>query len=115
MTESTTLKLIQKLIKAYAEAHKEKNWKNVQLGMSAGWKDMKKLKDSDLEVAVGKKTSELEKLSMKQKVQSMAIWSRLVSGNANKKHSGCSSEDVDMEQATVIPVISAPAENQSQL
>ena len=35
MTESTALKLIQKLIKAYAEAHKEKNWKNVQLGMSA--------------------------------------------------------------------------------
>ena len=65
MTESTTLKLIQKLIKAYAEAHKEKNWKNVQLGMSAGWKDVKKLKDWDLEVAVGKKTSELEKLSMK--------------------------------------------------
>ena len=45
----------------------------------------------------------------------MAIWSRLVSGKANKKHSGCSSEDVDVEQATVIPVISAPAENQSQL
>ena len=45
----------------------------------------------------------------------MAIWSRLVSGNANKKFSGCSSEDVDVEQATVIPVISAPAENQSQL
>ena len=45
MAESTRLKLFQKLIKAYTKAHKEKNEKDVQLEVSAEWKEMKKLKD----------------------------------------------------------------------
>ena len=58
----------------------------MQLEVSAEWKEMKKLKDLDLEVAVDKKISELKKLSTKKKVQSMAIWSKFDSGNdANKK------------------------------
>ena len=72
---------------------------------------MKKLKDSDLEVAVHKKFSKLKKPSTKKKVQSMAISSKFVSGNANKKHS----QDADVEEAAVIPVIPVPAENSSQL
>ena len=44
----------------------------------------------------------------------MAIWNKFVSGNANKKHSGGSSHDVDVEEAAVIPFISPPAENSSQ-
>ena len=87
MAESARLKAFQKLIKAYTVAYKEKNGKDVQLEVSAEWKKMKKLKDSDLEVAVDKKISELKKLSMKKKVQSMAIWSKFVSKNVNKK--GC--------------------------
>ena len=75
---------------------------------------MKKLKDSDLEVTVDKKISELKNLSMKKKVQSMAIWSKFVRGNPNNKHSGVSSEDVDEEEAAAIPVITASAENSSQ-
>ena len=55
MAESARLKLFQKLIKAYTEAHKEKNGKAVQLNVSAEWKKMKKFKDSDLEVTVDKK------------------------------------------------------------
>ena len=86
----------------------------MQLEVSAEWEEMKKLKDSDLEVAVNKKISELKKLSTKKKAQSMAIGSKFVSGKANKKHSGCSSQDVDVEEAAVIPVIPAPAENSSQ-
>ena len=76
---------------------------------------MKQLKDSNLEVAVDKKISELKKLSRKKKIQNMAIWSKFVSGNANKKHSSVSSQDVDVEEAAVIPVIPVPAENSSQL
>lgn len=71
---------------------------------------MKKLKDLDLEVAVDKKISELKKLSTK-KVQSMTVCSKFVSENANKKHSGSSSQDADVEEAAVI---SAPAENSPQ-
>ena len=58
----------------------------------------------DLLGAVNKKISELKMLSTK-KVQSMAIWSKFVSGNANKKHSGGSSQDVDVEESAVIPII----------
>ena len=114
MAESARLKLFQKLIKAYTEAHKEKNGKAVQLNVSAEWKKMKKFKDSDLEVTVDKKISELKNLSMNKKVQSMAIWSKFVRGNPNNKHSGVSSEDVDEEEAAAIPVITASAENSSQ-
>ena len=74
----------------------------MQLEESAEWKIEKKLKDSDLEVAVNKKISELKKLSTKKKVQSMAIWRKFVSENANKKHSDGSSQDVDVQEATVI-------------
>ena len=35
----------------------------------------------------------------------MVIWSKFVSGNANKKHSGGSSQNVDVEEAAVIPII----------
>ena len=45
--ESTRLKLFQKLNKVYTEAQKEKNGKDAQLEVSAEWKKMKKLKDSD--------------------------------------------------------------------
>ena len=114
MAESTRLKLFQKLIKAYTKAHKEKNEKDVQLEVSAEWKETKKLKDQDLEVAVVKKISKLKKLSTKKKVHSMAILRKILSGNANKKHSGGSSQDVDVEEAAVIPAIAAPSENSSQ-
>ena len=83
----------------------------MQLEESAEWKIEKKLKDSDLEVAVNKKISELKKLSTKKKVQSMAIWRKFVSENANKKHSDGSSQDVDVQEATVIL---GPTENSSQ-
>ena len=62
MAESTRLKL------SYTEAHKEKNGKDVQLEVSAEWNEMKKLKDSDSEVAIDKKISELKKFSTKKKV-----------------------------------------------
>ena len=114
MAESARLKLFQKLVKAYTETHKKKNGKDVQLEVSAEWKEMKKLKDLDLEVAVDKKISELIKLSTKKKVPSMVIWSKFVSGNANKKHSGGGSQNMDVEETAVIIVISAPAENSSQ-
>ena len=45
----------------------------MQLKVSAEWKEMKKLKDWDLEVDVNKKMLELKKFSAKKKVQSMAI------------------------------------------
>ena len=73
-----------------------------------------KLKDSNLEVTVDKKILKLKRLSTKKKVQSMAIRSKLVGGNSNKKHSGGSSQDVDVEESGTIPVISVPAENSSQ-
>ena len=38
----------------------------------------------------------------------MTIWSKFVCGKANKKHSGGNSQDVDVEEVTVIPVIPAP-------
>ena len=80
--------------------------------MSAEWKERKKLKDSDLEVAFDAKISELRKLNVKKKVQSMAIWSKFFSGIANKKHSdGGSSQDMHEEEADII---SAPADNVSQ-
>ena len=41
MAESTRLKLFQKLIEAYTELHKEKKKKDVQLEVSAEWKEMK--------------------------------------------------------------------------
>lgn len=85
----------------------------MQLKVSTKWKEMKKLKDLDLEAAVDKKISELKKLSTK-KVQSMTVCSKFVSENANKKHSGSSSQDADVEEAAVITVISAPAENSPQ-
>ena len=47
IAESTRLKLFQKLNKVYTEAQKEKNGKDAQLEVSAEWKKMKKLKDSD--------------------------------------------------------------------
>ena len=82
--------------------------------VSAELKEIKTLKYSDLEVTVHKKIPELKKHSTKKEVQSMAIWSKFVSGNANKKHSGGSSQGVDVEEAAVIPFISPPAENSSQ-
>ena len=45
----------------------------------------------------------------------MGTWTKYVSGNANEKHSGGTSQDVDLEEAVAIPVISTPAENSSQL
>ena len=45
----------------------------------------------------------------------MAIWSKFVKGNANKKHSSGSSQDGDVEEAAAIHVIPPPAENSSQL
>ena len=78
MAGSIILKLFQKLIKAYTEVHKEKNGKDVQLEVSAEWKEMKKLKDSDLEVADDKNI-------LKKKVQSMEIWSKFVGGNVKKQ------------------------------
>ena len=66
--ESTRLKLFQKLIETYTEAHKDKNGNDLQLEVSTDWKEVKKLKDSDLEVAVNNKISELKKLSTNKKV-----------------------------------------------
>ena len=106
MAESTRLKLFQKLIKAYTEAHEEKSGKDVQLEVSAEWKEMT-LKDSNLEVAVEKKISELKQLSTKKNVRSMAMWSKFISGNAKKQHD----QDVDEGEAAVIPAIPAPADN----
>ena len=37
MSESTILKLFQKLIKAYTKIHKEKSGKDVQLEVSGEW------------------------------------------------------------------------------
>ena len=87
--------------------------KDAQLEVSGELKEIKKLKESDLEVTVDKKLLEFKKSRTKE-VQSMAVWIKSVSGNANKKHSGGSSQDMDVEEAAVIPVISAPAENSSQ-
>ena len=66
--ESTRLKLFQKLIETYTEAHEDKNGKDLQLEASTDWKEVKKLKDSDLEVVVNNKISELKKLRMNKKV-----------------------------------------------
>ena len=44
----------------------------------------------------------------------MTISRKILSGNANKKHSSGSSQDVDVEEAAVISVIAAPSENSSQ-
>ena len=44
----------------------------------------------------------------------MGTWTKCVSGNTNEKHSGGNSQDVDLEEAAVIPVISTPVENLSQ-
>ena len=62
------------------------------------WKEMKKIKDLDLEIAVDKRISELKNLSTKEKSRrSMAIWSKFISGNVNEKRSsGGSSQDVDV-------------------
>ena len=114
MAKSARLKLFQKLIKGYTEAHKEKNGKAVQLNVSAEWKKMKKFKGSDLEVTVDKKISELKNLSMNKKVQSMAIWSKFVRGNPNNKHSGVSSEEWMRKRLLLFHVITASAENSSQ-
>ena len=62
------IKLFQKLIETYTEAHKDKNGNDLQLEVSTDWKEVKKLKDSDLEVAVNNKISELKKLSTNKKV-----------------------------------------------
>ena len=40
----------------------------------------------------------------------MTIWSKFACGKANKKHSGGNSQDVDVEEVTVIPVIPAPVD-----
>ena len=48
---------------------------------------------------------------MKKKVQNIAIQRIFVSGNANKKHSCDSSQDVDVQEAAVITVILSPVEN----
>ena len=113
MAKITRLKLFQKPIKAYTDAYKEKSRKDEQFKVSAEQKEMKKLKDSDLEVAVNKKIPELKQLST-NKVQRMAIWSKLVCVNENKKHSGGSSRDVDVEEVSVIPVIPAAVKDSSQ-
>ena len=54
MAVSRRLKLFQKLIEAYTDAYKEKNGRDVQLEVSVEWKEMKKMKDLDLEIAVDK-------------------------------------------------------------
>ena len=74
--ESTWLKLFQKLIEAYTDACKEKKGEDVQLEVSGKWKKLEKIKDFDLENAVDKRISKLEKLSTKRKVRTMAIWSK---------------------------------------
>ena len=62
------------------------------------WKEMKKIKDLNLKIAVDKRISELKNLSTKEKSRrSMAIWSKFISGNVNEKRSsGGSSQDVDV-------------------
>ena len=92
MAENTKLKRFQKLIKAYMLRHIKR-----KTGKMDSWKflkELKKLKDWNLDVTVDEKISKLKKPSTKKEVQSMAIWSKFISGNANKKHSGGSSQDV---------------------
>ena len=74
--ESTRLKLFQKLIEAYTDACKEKKGEDMQLEVSGKWKKLEKIKDFDLEIAVDKRISKLEKLSTKRKVRTMAIWTK---------------------------------------
>ena len=101
MAESTRLKLFQKLIEVHIDAYKEKIRKDVKLEMSREWKEMKKRKDLDLEIALDKRISEPKKLSTKKKLRSMAIWSKFVSGNVNEKHSGGgNSQDVDVDRVS---------------
>lgn len=76
MTQSKRLKLFQKLIEAYTDACKEKKGEDMQLEVSGKWKKLEKIKDFDLEIAVDKRISKLEKLSTKRKVRTMAIWSK---------------------------------------
>ena len=73
VAESTRLKLFQKLVETYTDAYKEKNGKDLQLEVSVEWKEIKKMKDFDLDVAVDERIPKLEKLSPKKKVQTMAI------------------------------------------
>lgn len=68
MAESTKLKLFQKLSEAYIDVYKEKTGIDVQLEVSVEWKEMQKMKDLGLEIAINKKISELKKHSMKKKV-----------------------------------------------
>ena len=63
--------------------------------VSTEWEEMKKLMDLNIEVTVEKDILELKKLITKKRyIQSVVIWSKFVSGNANKKHSSDSSQDV---------------------
>ena len=95
ITKSVRLKLFQKLIEAYTDACKEKNGKDVRLELYVEWKEIKKMKDLDLKIAVYQRISELKKLSTKKKLRSLAIWSTFFSGNT--KHSGGdSSQDMDV-------------------
>ena len=108
IAESTRLKLFQKLNKVYTEAQNEKNGKDAQLEVSAEWKKMKKLKDSDWKLLLIRKFQNLGSSVGSLRYE---VW-QFISGNANKKHYGGSSLDVDEEEAAVSPV---PAENLSQL
>ena len=68
MAESTRPKLFQEIREAYTDAYKEKNGKDVELGVSVKREKIKKMKDLDLEIAVNKRISELKKPSMKKEV-----------------------------------------------
>ena len=61
MADSKRYKLFVKLTKAYSEAHKKKSGYDVQQEVSAKWKEMKKLKDADLEIAVDTEILKLKK------------------------------------------------------
>ena len=82
----------------------------MQQEVSAKWKEMKKLKDADLEIAVDTEILKLKKVSTKNKVQGMAVWCKFVSSTANEKSSSSGgSQDVE-----AVAVLLAPAENASQ-
>ena len=68
MADSKRYKLFVNLTKAYSEAHKKKSGYDAQQEVSAKWKEMKKLKDADLEIAVDTEILKLKKISTKNKV-----------------------------------------------